>query len=168
MRFKLNIPEYSIKADYEYTSDVLQEGKTFPVLTIGRDSYIEEVMVENVLDDKLVYNVQIGRYTSIAHDVTFVVDMNHDYKRVCQGRISGAAYRRPELSKRKGQIVIMNDCWIGEKVTILSGVTIGNGAVVAAESVVTKDVPAYAIVAGNPARVIGYRFDESQIVARIY
>lgn len=163
MRFKLNIPEYSIKADYEYTSDVLQEGKTFPVLTIGRDSYIEEVMVENVLDDKLVYNVQIGRYTSIAHDVTFVVDMNHDYKRVCQGRISGAAYRRPELSKRKGQIVIMNDCWIGEKVTILSGVTIGNGAVVAAESVVTKDVPAYAIVAGNPARVIGYRFDEKQI-----
>lgn len=163
MRFKLNIPEYSIKTEYEYTSDVFGEGKHFPVLTIGRDSYIEEAFVDNVLDDKKIYNLQLGRYTSVGHDVTFIVDMNHDYKRVCQGRISGVSYKRPEMIKRKGQIVIMNDCWIGEKVTILSGVTIGNGAVVAAGAVVTKDVPAYSIVAGNPARVIGYRFNEEQI-----
>lgn len=165
MRFKLNIAEYSITTEYEYTSDVLQEKKKFPVLTIGRDSYIEEAIVENVLDDKLVYNLQVGRYTSIAHDVTFIIDMNHDYRRVCQGRISGALYRRPELTRRKGQIVIMNDCWVGEKATILSGTTIGNGAVVAAEAVVTRDVPPYAVVAGNPARVVGYRFDKGQIEA---
>ncbi len=165
MRFKLNIPEYSIKTETEYTNDVLKENKRFPVLTIGRDSYIEEVIVDNVLDKGLVYNVQIGRYSSVAHDVSFVVDMNHDYKRVCQGRISKAEYKRPEMTKRKGSIVIMNDCWIGEKATILSGVTIGNGAVVAAEAVVTKDVPSYAIVAGNPAKVIGYRFDDKQIEA---
>ncbi len=163
MRFKLNIPEDSIKNDFEYTSDVLNENKIFPVLSIGRDSYIEEVIVENVLDDNLIYNVQIGRHSSIAHDVTFIVDMNHDYKRACQGRINGVTYRRPEQVKRKGQIIVMNDCWIGEKATIMSGVTIGNGAVVAAEAVVTKDVPSYAIVAGNPAKVIGYRFDEKQI-----
>ena len=162
MRFKLNIPEDSIKNDFEYTSDVLNHNKNFPVLTIGRDSYIEEVIVENVLDEKLIYSVQIGRHSSIAHDVTFIVDMNHDYKRVCQGRINGVKYRRPEQVKRKGQIVIMNDCWIGEKATIMSGVTIGNGAVVAAEAVVSRDVPAYAVVAGNPARIIGYRFDEKQ------
>ncbi len=163
MRFKLNIPEDSIKNDFEYTSDVLNQNKSFPVLTIGRDSYIEEVIVENVLDEKLIYSVQIGRHSSIAHDVIFIVDMNHDYKRACQGRINGVAYRRPEQVKRKGQIVIMNDCWIGEKATIMSGVTIGNGAVVAAKAVVTKDVPSYAVVAGNPAKVIGYRFDEKQI-----
>lgn len=163
MRFKLNIPEYSINSEYEYKSDVLNESKSFPVLTIGRDSYIEEVIVENVLDAELIYNIQIGRYTSVAHDVTFIVDMNHDYRKPCQGRISGVKYNRPELINRKGQIVIMNDCWIGEKATILSGVTIGNGAVVAAEAVVTKDVPPYAIAAGNPARIIGYRFDEEQI-----
>lgn len=163
MRFKLNIPEDSIKNDYEYTSDVLGQNKNFPVLCIGRDSYIEEVIVDNVLDENLIYNVQVGRHSSVAHDVIFIVDMNHDYKRVCQGRISGVPYKRPDQIKRKGQIVVMNDCWIGEKSTIMSGVTIGNGAVVAAGTVVTKDVPSYAIVAGNPAKVIGYRFDEKQI-----
>lgn len=165
MRFKLNIPEYGIKTETEYSNDVLGEKKKFPVLTIGRDSYIEEVIVDNALDKSLVYNVHIGRYSSIAHDVSFIVDLNHDYRKVCQGRITGIPYRRPELTKRKGSITIMNDCWIGEKATLLSGVTIGNGAVVSAEAVVTKDVPPYAIVAGNPARVIGYRFTKEQIEA---
>ncbi len=163
MRFKLNIPEDSIKTECEYTSDVLKENKKFPVLTIGRDSYIEEVMVDNVLDNNLIYSVQVGRHSSIAHDVTFIVDMNHDYGKPCQGRIGGVKYNRPEQIKRKGQIIIMNDCWIGEKSTILSGVTIGNGAVVAAGSLVSKSVPPYAIVAGNPAKIIGYRFEEEQI-----
>lgn len=165
MRFKLNIPENSIKTETAYTSDVLGENKAFPVLVIGRDSYIEEAWVENVLDSHMIYNVHVGRYTSIAGDVKMIVDMNHDYKRVCQGRISGVPYRRPELTRRKGQIVIMNDCWIGDDVTIMSGVTIGNGAVVAAGSVVVKDVPSYAIVAGNPAKIIGYRFEQNQIDA---
>lgn len=165
MRFKLNVKEYTIKSEYAYTHDVLNENKIFPILTIGRDSYIEEAIVENVLDKQLVYNLQIGRYTSISPDVTFIIDLNHDYKQVCQGRPSNIPYRRPHLSKRKGQIIIMNDCWIGEKSTILSGVTIGNGAVVAAESVVSKDVPPYAIVAGNPAKIIGYRFEPEQIDA---
>ena len=165
MRFKLNISENSIKTEIAYTSDVLGENKAFPVLVIGRDSYIEEAWVENVLDSHMIYNVHVGRYTSIAGDVKMIVDMNHDYKRVCQGRISGVPYRRPELTRRKGQIVIMNDCWIGDDVTIMSGVTIGNGAVVAAGSVVVKDVPSFAIVAGNPAKIIGYRFEQNQIDA---
>ncbi len=163
MRIKLGVPEYTIKIEYSYTSDVLSEQKQFPVLTIGRDSYIEQAIVETVLDSDLIYNLQVGRYTSIAPDVTFVIDMNHDYRRPCQGRISGINYKRPDRTKRKGQIIIMNDCWIGEKATIISGVTIGNGAVVAAEAVVTKDVPDYAIAAGNPAQVIGYRFTKEQI-----
>lgn len=163
MRIGLGVPEYSIKTEYSYISDVLNEKKQFPVLTIGRDSYIEQAVVETVLDSSLVYNLQIGRYTSIAPDVTFVVDMNHDYRRPCQGRISGVDYKRPDRAKRKGQIIIMNDCWIGEKATIMSGVIIGNGAVVAAEAVVTRDVPDYAVVAGNPAQVIGYRFSQEQV-----
>ena len=61
--------------------------------------------------------------------------------------------------------VIENDVWIGSNVIILEGNTIHNGAVVAAGSVVTKDVPAYAIVAGNPARVIRYRFEKEIINA---
>ncbi|MMZ48054.1 Streptogramin A acetyltransferase [compost metagenome] len=53
--------------------------------------------------------------------------------------------------------------WIGNSVTILSGVRIGNGAVIGAGTVVTKDVPAYAVVAGNPMRIVKYRFDIAQI-----
>ncbi|WP_245458437.1 CatB-related O-acetyltransferase [Mesorhizobium sp. M8A.F.Ca.ET.057.01.1.1] len=58
-----------------------------------------------------------------------------------------------------------NDVWVGARATILSGVNIGNGAVVAACSVVTKDVEPYAIVAGNPARFVRYRFSEDTIAA---
>ena len=54
----------------------------------------------------------------------------------------------------KGPVIIGNNVWIGDKATILGGVTIGDGAVIAANSVVTKDVPAYSVVGGNPARVI--------------
>lgn len=165
MRIKLNILENSVQTDTAYMSDVLGEQKNFPVLVIGRDSYIEEAWAEVVFDSGMIYNLQVGRYTSIAGDVKIIVDMNHDYRRVCQGRINGAPYRRPERIRRKGQVVIMNDCWIGDDVTIMSGVTIGNGAVVAAGAVVVKDVPSYAIVSGNPAKVIGYRFEERQIEA---
>lgn len=59
---------------------------------------------------------------------------------------------------------IGNDVWIGHGAVLLRHVRIGHGAVVGALSVVTKDVPPYAIVAGNPARIIRYRFTESQIV----
>lgn len=58
---------------------------------------------------------------------------------------------------------IGNDVWIGLNATILDGVTIGDGAIVAAGAVVTKDVPPYAVVAGVPAKIIKYRFTESQI-----
>ena len=54
----------------------------------------------------------------------------------------------------KGPVVIGNNVWIGDKATILPGVTIGDGAVIAVNAVVTKDVPVYSVAAGNPARII--------------
>ena len=71
----------------------------------------------------------------------------------------GNFYRNPQ----KPMPVIENDVWIGASVTIMPGVRIGNGAVVAANSVVTKDVPAYAIVGGNPATILRYRFPDATI-----
>ena len=56
-----------------------------------------------------------------------------------------------------------NDVWIGENAHIMSGVTIGDGAIVGSEALVTKDIPPYAIVGGNPAKIIKYRFDEYTI-----
>lgn len=60
--------------------------------------------------------------------------------------------KRPITSK--GPVIIGNNVWIGDKATILPGVTIGDGAVIAANAVVTKDVPAYCVAGGNPARII--------------
>ena len=70
-----------------------------------------------------------------------------------------------EAWDRRGDIVIGNDVWIGYEAVILSGVTIGDGAIVAARSVVTKDVPPYTIVGGVPARTIRRRFDQETIDA---
>ncbi|PIP53334.1 hypothetical protein COX08_01545 [Candidatus Beckwithbacteria bacterium CG23_combo_of_CG06-09_8_20_14_all_34_8] len=64
----------------------------------------------------------------------------------------------------KGDTVIGNDVWIGYDALFMPGVKVGDGAIIAAKSVVTKDVPAYAIVGGNPAKIIRMRFDE-RIVA---
>ena len=68
-----------------------------------------------------------------------------------------------DYNTTKGNVIIKNDVWIGMNSIILSGVTIGNGAVIAAGSVVTKDIPDYAVAAGNPARVIKYRFTQETI-----
>ena len=63
----------------------------------------------------------------------------------------------------KGDIIIGNDVWIGYRAAIMPGVTIGDGAIIGACSVVTRDVPPYSIVGGNPARIIRKRFDEQTI-----
>lgn len=143
----------------------------FNVLTIDKDSYIVKAVIEtsinfekHIQDNGGVYNLQIGKYSSIAEDILFMIDMNHDYLSVYQGCISEFKNNDTKAKlKRKGQILIQNDCWIGHGATIMSGITIHNGAVVAANAVVTKDVPPYAIVGGNPARIIKYRFDNDTI-----
>ena len=61
----------------------------------------------------------------------------------------------------KGDIIFGNDVWVGYEAVILSGVTIGDGAIIAANSVVTRDIPAYCVAGGNPCRVIRRRFDEA-------
>lgn len=89
----------------------------------------------------------IGKWVSI-------VDNDHGFTDKTSLFVS--PLKRPLVSK--GPITIGDNVWIGDKVTILSGVTIGNCAVIAANAVVTKDVPAYCVVAGNPAREIRRSF----------
>ena len=64
----------------------------------------------------------------------------------------------------KGDITIGSDVWIGAKSTIMSGVRIGHGSIVAAGSLVTKDVEPYSVVGGNPAKHLKYRFEDQQII----
>lgn len=63
----------------------------------------------------------------------------------------------------RGDVTVGNDVWVGWSAVLSSGVTVGDGAIVATRALVTKDVPPYAIVGGNPARVIGQRFDDETI-----
>lgn len=108
----------------------------------------------------------IGRYCSIAENVTLVLGGNHRTDWITTYPLSvfiqslSANTGHPST---KGDISIGNDVWLGYGSTVLSGVTIGDGAVVGACSVVTKDVPPYAIVIGAPAKVVKYRFDKKYI-----
>jgi virginiamycin A acetyltransferase len=75
----------------------------------------------------------------------------------------GWEHAMPERWPNRGDIEVGHDVWIGFEATLLPGVKVGHGAVIAAKSVVTSDVPPYAVVAGNPARVIRFRHTEADI-----
>jgi len=103
--------------------------------------------------------VTIGNYTSIAQQVTFLLDADHnlDTLTTFPHKVK-TLHALPYEASSKGDILVDDDVWIGYGAKILSGVHIGQGAVIAAGSVVTKDVPPYAIVGGVPAKLIKYRF----------
>ncbi len=110
--------------------------------------------------------LKIGKFCSIASGVTILLGGEHRLDWVTTypfSRIFNKYKKLSEDSATKGDVVIGNDVWIGMDVLVLSGVTIGDGAVVGAGSVVAKDVDPYAIVAGNPARLIRKRFDDDVI-----
>lgn len=104
-----------------------------------------------------VNSVKIGSCVGIAGHVHIYDNNNHPLSRkiwreMCMGDFDGEAWRWTHSVSKP--IVIEDDVWIGEYSAILKGVTIGKGAVVGCRSVVTKDVPPYTVVAGNPARVV--------------
>lgn len=139
----------------------------FPLLSIDRDSCIVGLEIQSGINFDVAGGRQciaIGKCCSLAESITFMIDLNHDYASVCQGELSClTGCSSSSKIPRKGSIILQNDIWIGHGATIMAGVTLHNGCVVAAQSVVTKDVPPYAIVGGNPARILRYRFDEGTI-----
>jgi acetyltransferase-like isoleucine patch superfamily enzyme len=111
--------------------------------------------------------ITIGSYCSISRDVDIFGGGEHitDWVTTFPLRIAFNLKGAWEdgLPNTKGPTIIGNDVWIGDGAKILSGVTVGDGAVLGAGAVVSKSIPPYAIAAGNPARVIKYRFNEKQI-----
>lgn len=128
-------------------------------VSVGRETY-GPIDVEMTRSD---YNLKIGDFCSIGTNVKFILSSEHPMDRFSTYPICFYFGVEGEDVMAKGDIVLDDDVWIGTGATILSGVHIGQGACVAACSVVTKDVPPYAIVAGNPAKIIKYRFDEATI-----
>lgn len=110
----------------------------------------------------------IGKFVQIAHGVQIITSSaNHQmdgfstYPFVVFGEPWSSSYE-PKWPN-KGDTIIGNDVWIGHEALIMPAVSIGDGAIIASRSVVTKDVPPYSIVAGNPAKIIRHRFDEKTI-----
>ncbi len=111
-------------------------------------------------------SLSIGKYCSIGTDVVIFLGSEH---RIDWVSTYPFPFIWPEAKSiqghpsTKGNVIIGNDVWIAFGTTILSGVAIGDGAAIGACSVVTRDIPPYAIVAGNPAQVIRHRFDDETI-----
>lgn len=107
--------------------------------------------------------LHIGSYCSIGSKCVFLLGGEHVYNTILSYPTNLKFGWEKTGALSKGPIIIEDDVWLGYGVLVLSGVRVGQGAIVAAGSVVTKNVPPYAIVGGNPATVIKFRFDESTI-----
>ncbi len=119
-----------------------------------------------ILGDKLI----IGKFCAIAKGIEFVMNgANHRMNSVTTYPFNilgnGWETAAPTLEELplKGDTVVGNDVWIGQNVTVLPGVRIGDGAIIAANAVVSRDVPAYHIAGGNPCRILRKRFDDDLI-----
>jgi virginiamycin A acetyltransferase len=148
-----------------------------PNIQIGNYTYYDDVdgaeqfeqhvtHLYDFIGDKLI----IGKFCAIAKGIEFVMNgANHRMNSVTTYpfNIMGGGWEKATSTLAdlplKGDTVVGNDVWIGQNVTVMPGVHIGDGAIVAANSVVTKDVPAYHIVGGNPVRIIKKRFDDDLI-----
>jgi len=152
---------------------------TNPNILIGDYTYYDdpedsENFARNVLyhfpfiGDKLI----LGRFCALARGVKFIMNgANHKMSgfSTYPFQIFGNGWERimpqPGDLPFKGDTVIGNDVWIGYESVVMPGVKIGDGAIVAAKSVVVSDVPAYAVVGGNPAQVLRKRFSDETIQA---
>lgn len=148
---------------------------TRPTIIVGDYTYYDDPRGPAQFEQNVLYHFDftgdrliIGKFCSIATDVRFLMNGgNHPtnwlttYPFPAFGQGWEAA--TPAAWPTKGDTVVGHDVWFGYGAMIMPGVTIGNGAIIASGAVVTKDVPAYAVVGGNPAKVIRTRFDDATV-----
>lgn len=144
---------------------------------VGDYTYYDDARYgpENFEKNNVLYNYNpdamklvLGKFCAIAAETRFLMTGDHKLDGVSTYHFPvfkkgwEIAYDLKDL-RVKGDIIVGNDVWFGYDSLIKNGVTIGNGAIIAARAVVVKDVPAYSVVAGNPAKVVKMRFDDKTI-----
>ncbi len=161
-RIKLKLFNKKIEAKPFFTKDILQSEK----IEVGDFTY----GTPKILDWGEGAKLKIGKFCSISEDVTIFLGGNHRTDWISTYPFNTIPHFNNEGKnitghpKTKGDVIIGNDVWIGWGAVILSGVKIGNGAVIGAYAMVTKDVLPYEIVGGNPAKHIKFRFNEETIL----
>jgi acetyltransferase-like isoleucine patch superfamily enzyme len=132
--------------------------------TLGRGTYPNDLSIFKVVGilDELHWNITIGQFCSVAPFTFYgMLTASHQYSRPSTYPFEFFTTHHPSHPViRNRHIQIGNDVWIGEGVTIINSVKIGDGAVIGANSVIRADIPPYAIAVGNPATVVKYRFPE--------
>ncbi|MEX3617108.1 Vat family streptogramin A O-acetyltransferase [Paenibacillus glucanolyticus] len=150
---------------------------TRPNIIVGEYTYYDDINGADEFEKHVTHHYEfigdkliIGKFCAIAKGIEFVMNgANHRMQSVTTYpfNIMGNGWERstPALEDLpfKGDTVIGNDVWIGQNVTVMPGVHIGDGAIIAANSVVAKDVPPYHIAGGNPCKIIKKRFDDDLI-----
>jgi virginiamycin A acetyltransferase len=147
-----------------------------PSIEVGDYTYYDDPVDPLGFERNVLYHfdfigdkLKIGKFCAIASHAKFIMNgANHNTNSFTTfpfGAFGGDwEVGLQNLSGGfKGDTVIGNDVWIGYQATIMPGIHIGDGAIIATNAVVTKDVPPYSIVGGNPAKIIRYRFDEETI-----
>jgi len=140
----------------------LEPQERYPMYQIGRGTYGNFEVHDCGSDSTL----RIGSFCSIASVAQIFLGGDHRLDWVTTYPFSQFWEEAKNIKGHpitKGDVIIGNDVWVGTDALIMSGVKIGDGAVIGARAVVTKDVPPYAIMVGNPARLIRYRFNDSTI-----
>jgi len=148
---------------------------TRPTIIVGDYTYYDDPRGPEHFEANVLYHFDfigdrlvIGRFCSIAAEVRFIMNGGSHpltWMTTYPFPVFGHGWEAamPAAWPNRGDTVVGNDVWIGYGAIIMPGVSIGDGAIVATASVVTKDVPPYAIAGGNPATVMRYRFDESTV-----
>lgn len=142
-----------------HNQTILRDCAVPEAICVGNNSYGEI----NVITFGTDHRIKIGNFVSIAPKVFYILDAEHYTNHLSTYPFRVGILREKVEAFGKGDIIVDDDVWIGYGATILSGVHIHQGAVVAAGAVVGRDVPPYAIVGGAPSKVIRYRFDQAVI-----